>query len=92
MRLIPELSIDIDDVATYIHTHEEVTLFVTTTNGLISLITLEDTIANEYVELFFDIYKGECYYMSLNDKPFNGNTQYINNLYLELTAELFSKT
>lgn len=92
MRLIPELSIDREDVATYIHVYEEATLFITTTNGLISLITVQNITENEYVELFFDIYKGECYYMCLNEKTFDGNIDYINKLYLELTAELSSKT
>lgn len=92
MRLIPELSREEDDVATYIHTYDEAILFITTTNGLISLVTFEDIIANEYVELYFDIWKGQCYSMLHNNKEFNGDTSYVNSLYLELTAELFSKT
>jgi hypothetical protein len=95
MRLITELSIEDEDIKTYIHTYEDATLFITTTHGLISLITCEDVIANEYLELFFDIYKSECYYSLLNDEPFKcseTNMKYINKLYLELTAELFNKT
>ena len=92
MKLIPELSREDDDVETYIHTYEDTTIFVTTTNGLINLVTFEAIVENVYVELYYDVYKGECYDILHNNKKFNGNTFYVNNMYLELTTELFSKT
>jgi hypothetical protein len=85
MKLIPELSYEESDELTYIHEYLGSTVFITTTNGVITSITFEEMSKCRYIEIYFDEYECECISMLCNDKPFYGNINAINRIYDELT-------